>query len=348
MKKVVIGLSGGLDSSMVALMLKEQGYEVIGLHFSFAGEKYSKHLKKVVNELNISVVDIDITDDFEEVKRHFANEYLTGRTPSPCTYCNKIIKWKKLIEFADQNNIDFVASGHYIRKEFTNGSVYLKKGIDPVKDQSYFMWELSSDIIQRMITPLGDFTKNEVRDYARKKGFDFLAERKESMGVCFLQNMDYRQFLKEYIPNEYNSIKEGIVLDEENNVIGKHNGYVNYTIGQKRDLMLEKTREAYVSRINSKTNELTVGEKKSLNHYNIDLNSCHFINNDDICIGKEVLVNVRGLGLNPNEPGIIKEMSKGSITIELSAPAWAVAPGQPVVLYNNDIVLGGGIAKSSW
>lgn len=347
-KKVVIGLSGGIDSSMAALMLRNQGYDVIGLHFSFINEKYNKQLDEIASRLGISVVNVDISDDFEIVKQHFASEYLKGRTPSPCTYCNRVIKWQKLIEFADINDCEYISSGHYIRTLEKEGFYYLQKGIDKVKDQSYFMWELDSDTIKRMISPLGDYTKQQIREYAKKNGFNDLANKKESMGVCFLENTDYRDFLREYIPDEINKIKQGDVVNESNQIIGSHEGYIHYTIGQKRGLKLHESRQAYVSEINSENNQLTVGIKESLNHYNIIVRNLHLVNPSSIKKDSTITANVRGLGLNPEAPAIVKNINSDSMELELSKPAWAVAPGQPVVFYNDDLVLGGGIAEKSW
>jgi len=347
-KKVVIGLSGGVDSTIAALLLKNQGYDVIGLHFCFNNEKYDKNVNKVAHKLNIPLINLTIDDDFEKVKKHFANEYLQGRTPSPCTFCNKHIKWKKIIDFADRNQIKFVSSGHYIRKKIKNGHFYLQKGIDPIKDQSYFLWELESVTIKRMITPLGDYTKEEVRQLAKENGFVDLARQKESMGVCFLHNNDYRQFLNHYVPDKLEHIKTGIVRDENNQIVGTHKGYVYYTIGQKRDLQLNIHRPAYVGEINVAKNELKIGTKPSLYHRYILLKNIHLINPHEIAENFLMHINIRGLGINPSKPAIVKSFASDTMELELQSAAWAVAPGQPVVFYNEeDLVLGGGIAEKS-
>jgi tRNA-uridine 2-sulfurtransferase len=347
-KRVVIGLSGGVDSTIAALLLKKQGFEVIGLHFSFSEDKYADHIKKLSIRLDIPVIIEDINDDFDIVKKHFAGEYLKGRTPSPCTFCNRVIKWQKLIEFADKNNCEFISSGHYIRKTLYNGFYHLQKGVDPVKDQSYFMWELDSSTIKRMLNPLGDLTKKQVKQFATENGFSDLARGKESMGVCFLHNSDYRDFLGTYIPNEIKNITQGIVRDENGQIIGTHEGYIYYTIGQKRRLKLQKPREAYVSSIDSLKNELTIGTKDSLNHLHILLKNVSLINPNALNKKTKVMINIRGLGLNPQEPAIVENIGHELLELKLESPAWAVAPGQPVVLYEKDIVLGGGIAEKSW
>ncbi|MFO7829188.1 MAG: tRNA 2-thiouridine(34) synthase MnmA, partial [Bacteroidales bacterium] len=291
---------------------------------------------------------LKIDDDFEIVKQYFAREYLLGRTPSPCTFCNKHIKWKKIVEFANKNQCEYISSGHYIRKVKIDEHYHLQKGIDPVKDQSYFLWELEQDTIKRMITPLGTYTKEEIRQLAVKKGFVDLSKQKESMGVCFLQNKDYRQFLNEYIPVQLSGICKGNVKDELNNIIGTHHGYVYYTIGQKRDLQLKTNRPAYVSEINAEKNELKISTKPSLYHRHILLKVVHLINPERISKNSLIHINIRGLGLNPTKPAIVKSFNTETMELELPSAAWAVAPGQPVVFYNNDIVLGGGIAEKSW
>jgi tRNA-specific 2-thiouridylase len=290
----------------------------------------------------------NIDSDFEIVKKHFSSEYLKGRTPSPCTFCNRVIKWQKLIEFADKNNCEFISSGHYIRKTLYNGFYHLHRGIDPVKDQSYFMWELDSSTIKRMINPLGDLTKKQVKHFATENGFSDLARVKESMGVCFLHNSDYRDFLGTYIPNEIKNITQGIVRDENGEIIGTHEGFIYYTIGQKRGLKLQKQREAFVSHIDPLKNELTIGTKNSLNHFNILLKNVSLINPLALSKNSKIMANIRGLGLNPQEPAVVENIRTDSLELKLESPAWAVAPGQPVVLYENDIVLGGGIAEKSW
>lgn len=348
MRKVVIGLSGGVDSSMAALLLKERGFDVYGLHFSFLDEKYSDNIERLSDQLKIPISILDISNDFEMVKNHFVDEYLKGRTPSPCTFCNRVIKWKKLVDFADENNIECIASGHYIRKAEKDGFWYLKKGIDTIKDQSYFLWELDSNTIKRMVNPLGEFNKNEVRSLAKKYGFNELAKKKESMGVCFLHNMDYRTFIQKYYPNKVRNIRQGEVKNLSGEIIGSHEGYIYYTIGQKRGINLKLKDSAYVTQIDPEKNELIVAPKPSLNRNNIRLESLHVINLHDLKINSQVDINVRGYGLNPEEPAIVKKIDNNSMELELKKPAWAVAPGQPVVFYDRDVLLGGGIAENSW
>jgi len=199
-----------------------------------------------------------------------------------------------------------------------------------------------------MINPLGSYTKDQVREMAKENGFETLARKNESMGVCFLHNSDYRDFLQKYIPGEIEKIGKGIVLDDKGKEIGTHKGYIYYTVGQKRDLNLVDNRKAYVTNIDARNNILTVDKKESLNHYNILLDNIHLINQEDITEGSKIYVNIRGYGLNPGELAEVKEIKSNNVLLKLTSPAWAVAPGQPVVFYKDDMVLGGGIAIKSW
>jgi len=199
-----------------------------------------------------------------------------------------------------------------------------------------------------MLTPLGNLTKSQVRDLAVEYGFEDIGKGKESMGICFLNNMDYRVFLKKYLSEKASCINSGVVRDEKNQIIGKHDGYLYYTVGQKRDLLLDSSREAYVSKIDPLNNELTIGTKESLNHYNILLKNIRLINPDSLFMNMKIMVNIRGFGLNPEKLAILRTITPETIEFALESPAWAVAPGQPVVFYENDIVLGGGIAEKSW
>lgn len=347
-KKVLVALSGGIDSTVAALLLKEEGFLVYGIHFILNSEDNRCGINNLSRNLKIPVHNVNINREFDEVKQHFSKEYLHGRTPSPCTYCNRMIKWKTLLHFADKFGYDYISSGHYIRQTIIDDTIFLQKATDPVKDQSYFLWELNSEIINRMITPLGNLHKKEVREYAKKNGFPELTKKNESMGVCFLQKTNYRDFLKSYIPAEINKIKEGNILDENNHIIGTHNGYINYTIGQKQGLHLKSQREAYVSEIIPESNEIKIGTKESLWHQNVEISNLNLINQQLLKPNYEIHVNVRGFGLNPEKQALVTEINKNKLTLHLGEKAWAVAPGQPIVFYKNDVLLGGGIAEKSW
>ncbi|MDL2251424.1 tRNA 2-thiouridine(34) synthase MnmA [Odoribacter sp. OttesenSCG-928-J03] len=341
---VVVGLSGGIDSFVTALLLQREGYEVIGVHLSLWGDDDNRELFSLCNQLNIELIDYDGRDFFDKkVVQPFINEYISGRTPSPCALCNNEVKWELLRKIADERGVEKIACGHYVRIYSDNGLYYIQQGVDPVKDQSYFLWGLNQSILSRAITPLGTYTKEEVRKMAADSGYSGLVKKKESMGVCFLAGKDYRQFILEYT-GRTDLQKSGDIVDPLGNIIAKHTGLLNYTIGQKRGIPLHEERQLYVSSIDFQNNIIVVDEKSSLQctsflvkDYNLtDISDLHA---DDIRVA------VRGLGLNPEGFSQLKQVDAKTLSVTLSSPAWAVAPGQPVVFYKHDLVMGGGVVK---
>lgn len=222
--------------------LKKQGYQVIALTLKtwhLHPEKYEEELQKaslLAQRLNIEHSILDISSSFrEEVVDYFCHEYQTGRTPNPCNRCNPIIKWPWLIEKAKELNCSHVATGHYVQKVKENGKWYVKKGADPSKDQSYFLWNLSQEILEKALFPLGKMTKAEVRQMALNYGLKETARKQESMGVCFLGGTNYRDFLAQKQENNELTIDPGEIFDEEGNKLGTHRGLAYFTIGQKKD-----------------------------------------------------------------------------------------------------------------
>lgn len=349
--KIIIGLSGGVDSSVAAYLLKEEGYTVIGVTLKlfdgeskFSEENYLQQAKQIANNLEIEHIIVDVRDEFKnKIIDYFADEYINARTPSPCTRCNKIIKHKTLLHIADKHNAYYVATGHYINVIEQNKKHYIEKAKDEVKDQSYFLWNLSSDMLARTLSPLGKYSKDEVRKIASKLGFKDIYNKKESMGVCFLQKTDYRDFIAENYPKATKNIKKGDVFNEEDEKIGTHTGLVNYTIGQKNGIdYFANTKSLYVKEMNPKTNSIVVCEKQKLNTKGLYITDYSFIDIDDL--NKEgIKVIIRGYGLNP-EKDCKNILIKGDIIrVELDDEAWAPANGQPIVFYIGDKLLGGGI-----
>ncbi|MFO7938910.1 MAG: 7-cyano-7-deazaguanine synthase, partial [Bacteroidales bacterium] len=223
-KKVLLGLSGGIDSFVSALLLKNQGYEVIGVTFLFYGTTSDQSAARLAQELSIKHMYKDLRNPFQaQVIDKFTQSYLNARTPSPCSWCNRTMKWQQLAQLADELEIPFIATGHYVQIRKKGNLHYVFQGVDEVKDQSYFLWELDESILQRAITPLGTYTKAQVRNLARENGFRQLARKKESMGVCFLQGLDYRNFLQEELGEEWHEYaRPGKVFDENGNQVGTH------------------------------------------------------------------------------------------------------------------------------
>ncbi len=350
-KSVVIGLSGGVDSSVAAVLLKEHGYNVIGVTLKlwqktgkFQDESYIVEAENIAKRIEIEHIVVDAQKEFKQtVVKQFINEYLNGRTPSPCTLCNNQIKWKLLADIADKNNYDFIATGHYVSIEHIDGFSYIKKGIDQVKDQSYFLWELTNNILKRSLTPLGNLNKTEVRRLASNYNLNDIFNKKESMSVCFLQNTDYRTFINNNIIDK-TLIKKGKIYNTQGAEIGTHNGIAYYTIGQKNGLNITAQETFYVKEIDAKNNSLIVSTKQELNKREILVNNLSFINIKDLhTYNGELTVKVRGYGLNPEKKCTVNFVNSKLLKVTFNDNAWAPAPGQPVVFYYGNLLLGGGI-----
>lgn len=350
-KTVVIGLSGGVDSSVAAVLLKEQGYKVIGVTLKlwqkngkFKNETYIDEAKNIAEKLNIEHIVIDAQKEFKEtVVEYFINEYLNGRTPSPCTLCNNQIKWKLLSNVAQKFNYNYIATGHYINIIQLKGYNYIEKGIDEIKDQSYFLWELTNQILSKSLTPLGKLNKTEVRKLAINYGLNNIFNKKESMSVCFLQNSDYRTFINENIGDK-TRIKQGDIFNIKGEQIGTHNGIAYYTIGQKNGLNISANGSFYVKEINAKNNSIIVSTKQELNKREVLVNNLSFINIKDLqTYNGKLTVKVRGYGLNPEEKCSVEFETNNILRVKFDDDAWAPAPGQPVVFYYKNILLGGGL-----
>ncbi|MCD8186336.1 MAG: tRNA-specific 2-thiouridylase, partial [Rikenellaceae bacterium] len=239
MKTVLVALSGGIDSAATALILYERGYRVTGITFNLTGDEQAiAATEKLAERLRIPLVVEDVRQDFErEVQRYFIEGYMRGETPAPCSVCNPKIKWKTLTQAADRLGIERIATGHYIRLSRWSGFYFVRRGIDPVKDQSYYLWDLEQHTLRRALTPLGDFTKAQIRELMKLWDFPDLAQKKESMGVCFLDQTGYAGFLCRAVPR-IDRLQGGEVTDRQGRVIGTHSGYPFYTVGQKRGFSL--------------------------------------------------------------------------------------------------------------
>ena len=332
MKKVLLGMSGGIDSSSSAILLKEQGFEVVGVTFNLLNETgISKDAKFFCDENNIVHHEVNYSDIFnKKIINYFKTEYLEGRTPNPCIMCNKLIKFPLLWEEAKKQNCDYIATGHYARIVNYNNKNFIAKGLDKIKDQSYFLFSVPSNLLGKIIFPLGEYTKPLVKEMAISYGIKS-NRLKESQDVCFIKN-DYRNFL-----NFKNKI--GFFKDSEGKVIGKHNGYFNYTIGQRKGLGLTHHERFFVESIDAKTNTVYLSKKNNL--YKDEV-----IAKNPIIIDKELLLNSNDLSFQVRYSS---EYIKGSCTfdgnklfIKLAEPCFGVAKGQALVAYHNDLVLAGG------
>lgn len=346
MTKIVVGLSGGVDSFVTALLLQQQGFKVIGVNLrlwdspTFPAQE--NELDNLCHATGIELLRVDDRALFAcQVVAPFVKGYLSGVTPNPCAVCNSFVKWHLLCALADDLKIHHIATGHYIRIQAYNHHSYVHKGIDPNKDQSYFLWGVREEILARAITPLGNYTKAQVKEIAGQYSYIRLATKRESMSICFLEGGDYRDFIARQ-PDTASCFQTGKIMDETGNIIGEHDGIGNYTIGQKRGIPLKNGNPQYVAKINARNNQIIACDKSSLYRTELLVKNYHFIDPQEF-LATDIEVKVRGLGLNPQGYAQISTLPDTSLLVRLAAPAWAVAPGQPVAFYRGDRVIGGGI-----
>lgn len=349
-KKVLMAMSGGIDSTMSAILLLEQGYELIGVTFrSFDSDAETgccasdavAEAKQVAESLGFTHLTIDVRETFRNtVINNFTNEYMRGRTPNPCVTCNKAIKWGVLLQLADKKNCDWLATGHYARIGCENGKHFIRKAIDTSKDQSYFLWRLSSDELARTLFPLGNYTKAEIRQMASNRGYVKLSQKKESQEICFVPNNDYRQFLRTAVPDFDTIITPGDFLDINGKVLGKHKGYPNYTIGQRKGLEIALGQPMYVSNIDATANTVTLGTKEHLMSDTLTASEPNFTKNEITETPIEVTARVRYRSQGGTATVWLKD---GKAHVKFYEPIDSITSGQSVVFYQNEDLIGGGI-----
>ncbi len=336
MKKVLIGMSGGVDSAVAALLLKNQGYDVCGaiLLLRENMEAEIADAKKIADHLGIDLVTIPYYEKFESVvKDYFANEYLNGRTPNPCVVCNKEIKFNALLSYADENNFDFIATGHYAKIE-KNGDSFLLKKAPTNKDQTYFLYKLNSEILSRTLFPLCEYTKEEIRSIAQDNNLP-VASKSDSQEVCFIPDNDYVSFIRN---NYTDDIPEGDFIDTEGNILARHKGIIYYTIGQRKGLGVTFGKPMYVIRIDANTNSVTLGEEGTQMSDSLLVENVNFIN-EEIKEEFEADVKIR-CQAKPARAVLTPENDK--IRIKFFEKQRSVTPGQSAVFYDGETVIGGG------
>ena len=345
-KTVVVGLSGGVDSSVVALLLKKQGYNVIGLHMRGENpdsrDADEQRVKEICSQLNIECVVVDYKDHMQKVKDYFVNEYLAGRTPNPCVVCNKEVKFKPFLEHMKNLGADYFATGHYAIVEHQNAGHFLKKAVDNEKDQTYFLCQLSGEQISKVLFPLGSLTKAEVRKIAEENNL-ITKQTKDSYDVCFLGSQKFKDFMQNNYPE-----KPGNIIDKKTNkVVGTHTGISKYTIGQRRGLNLggingyEADRWFVVDKDQS-TNTLYVSCGKSDEMF---CSGCVVTNFNWITkmLQNEFECGVKLRYRQPDQPTIVKVVDEQTIQLIFKEKQRAVTIGQFAVLYDeNGTCLGGG------
>ncbi len=341
-KRILLGMSGGTDSSVAAILLLEQGYEVIGITFRFWEEGENQHLndaKTLADKLGIQHITYDARTIFKEkIVGYFVNEYLAGRTPFPCVKCNNELKWKLIIDEADRLSCSKVAMGHYVQIVQQADKYYIQAGIDPDKDQSFFLWGLTQQQLARIVFPLGAFHKTDVRKMAADRGYMRVSEKKDSLGACFC-NGDYRPFLQAQLQHPTQYIFSGNFIDENNQILGHHQGYPLYTVGQRRGL-IHLNRKVFVKEIKPHTNEIVLAPLSSMYKTEIKLHAVNVVNPADF--HNQTDINCRIRYRKQNTLCSVTFTNNNQATVHLAEPLDAIAPGQTAVFYKNNIVLGGG------
>ena len=347
---IVVALSGGLDSALAAAVLKAQGWRVLGVHFRLPApgrikEERARKVGQIAQYLDMTLDVIDLQKEFEEVIIDpFVQSYLQGLTPNPCVRCNALIKFAYMERFATQKGIPFLGTGHYARlqKQAEDGTMHLLRGVDLKKDQSYFLHRLRGDILERTVFPLGHMTKAAVKKMAAET--DLPCEPgMESQEICFIPDMDYRHFVQQRKGRVVE--QAGLIKDTQGKVLGEHNGIYHYTIGQRHGLKIASSRPYYVRKIDPKTHEVIVGRREEIYTTIVKATGFHWI-------GRPLSGQIRGIWAqiryrHTPAQGVLEVLSSQDVRFTFHTPQWAVTPGQALVCYQGDRVMGGGWISGS-
>ena len=348
MAKILIAMSGGIDSSVAAMLLLEQGYELVGVTFRtfdsirescLAKEKgccsveSMMEAKHLAEQLGFEHHILDYRDIFRRhVIQNFTDEYMHGRTPNPCVLCNSHIKWGELLRAADAFGCEKIATGRYARIAERDGHYYLRRAADQKKDQTYFLWMLTEENLRRTVFPLGDLTKDEVRELARQHGFEKLSMKRESQEICFVPNNDYRRFLVE----QGCTIEPGDYVDETGRVLGRHEGFACYTIGQRKGLGIALGTPQFVTKIDAANNRVTLGSHDALYTREVQLADGWWRGRT----AEPVMAQIRYRS-QPTSALYLLEQAQ----LLFDEPVWAVTPGQSAVIYQDELLVGGGLIQ---
>lgn len=340
MEKVLLGMSGGVDSSTAALLLKEQGYDVTGLTLKLCKEDKEQDLadaKAVCEKIGINHITLDLKNEFyEKVISAFINDYKNGLTPNPCLECNKYIKFGIMLDFALKNGFQKIATGHYARVEQLGDRFILKKATDISKDQSYVLYSLTQHQLSRLLLPLGNLSKSEIREKAEESGL-VNANRPDSQDICFVPDGDYASFIEK---TDGFVSQKGDYVDINGTFLGKHEGVINYTIGQRKGLGIALGKPQFVIDKNAQTNTVILGDEEHLFKTEVLVKDVNFIPFGRL--EKEMNVKAKLRYRHKESPCVISPLENGKVKIVFSDPQRAPSAGQAAVFYDGDTVVGGG------
>ena len=351
MPKVIVGMSGGVDSAVAAYLLKEQGYDVVGVTLrTWVASDGSEgrcceidDARAVSYKLGIPYYALNCLSEFrEKVIKPFTEDYIKGITPNPCTGCNKNIKWDRMLKDAEVIEADFVATGHYARiVKLRNGRYTVQKSPHSEKDQSYMLYQLTQEQLKRTLMPLSELSKKEVREIAKSAGIP-VADKADSQEICFVPDGSYADFIKENAEGEIPA--EGNFVDENGNVLGRHKGIIHYTVGQRKGLNLALGYPAYVKEIRAGKNEVVIGTEDALYSDKISVRDVNYMGTLPLSYGETINCKVKIRYHHAGENAEIKTLGDGKAEVKFKKPVRAATPGQAAVFYDeNDCVLGGGI-----
>ncbi len=355
--KVLVAMSGGVDSSVAAVLLKEQGYEVVGItmktwDYTGSGGRTGKEVgcctlesmndaRAIGIKYDFPHFIVDIRQEFGDwVIERFTDEYMAGRTPNPCVLCNTHIKWESLMRRADSLGCEFIATGHYarLRQDEDSSRYVLMRGLDLNKDQSYALWGVSQENLSRTIFPLGNLTKPQIRQMAADFGLDEVANKPDSYEICFVPDNNYRRFLRERVPDMDTRAGNGAFVRSDGSHVGTHEGYPFYTIGQRHGLGLATGDPIYVTHIDPETNIVTVGPSEELMGHALRASQINHVKYTDLTEERSALGKIR----YKDEGAACAVRQEGDeLLVRFAEPRRAITPGQAIVLYEDDDVLGG-------
>ena len=343
MKKIMLGMSGGVDSTVAAHLIKQAGYDVTGVTLSLYPENglaEAEEAKRVAASMGIPHETVDLSEAFHrEVIGRFIRAYQSGETPNPCIDCNRTIKFGEMLRYAESQGVPFIGTGHYARIERDGERFLLKRARDASKDQTYVLYCLTQHQLAHTVFPLGDYRKSEIREIAEAEGF-INARKHDSQDICFVPDGDYASFIERYTGETF---PEGDYIDKDGTVLGRHRGMIRYTVGQRKGLGIALGKPAFVCAKCAATNTVTLGDNADLFASSLTARDVNLIACDSIPTPIRVTAKIR-YGQSET-PATVEQIGEGRIRVDFDVPQRAIARGQSVVLYDGETVVGGGIIE---